>query len=403
MYTQVDKTILGGIFNKVGRGNHLDLREVEFTEDIIISERSIELRSCKGKRLTIEHCKGVVKIIDCEFDELVAIDNTASNNFEFKGKITKQLTFTNSPEKLKIWESTIAYLELPPSKPRREVVVKSSTVQALMIRNISSDLELDTVDIEKVLSIINSAFDENVIFQNVNLYNASIIISGSSITRAKFHSIRWMKDYDIDTLEYLDKNQSYNDYETSLWFLRESYRQLKVISLGFENKIDAKHFQTNELATYYRELTLKTFGAIRQYKTNFLKAISDLFKRTIKRQFWNNLSRWFLLCTNKLFSHFGNSYIRPLIFLFGVHFIFIWKGLDLFRTKINWINPDWIVTWKAIGLYLYSISPVHPIELKDIYGMPIQSNLTADFFMRICAGYFIYYFLKATRQYNFNV
>jgi hypothetical protein len=71
--------------------------------------------------------------------------------------------------------------------------------------------------------------------------------------------------------------------------------------------------------------------------------------------------------------------------------------------EISFVNYDWSSTIKVFGYFLNFLSPAHSSTINDFYGKELSLFGTADFFMRISSAYFIFYFLRATRKFNFSV
>lgn len=133
----------------------------------------------------------------------------------------------------------------------------------------------------------------------------------------------------------------------------------------------------------------------------FLKnEMNQIWKATNLRK-RDDIGNWLILGSNKLFSDFGQSLGRPLAWLFGVHsvlyFVLI-MTVDLpVKLTMDFDEMSLAAFWEGAGIYLNLLSPVHSDTIKgaSIFGV-------TDFFMRLSAGFFLYYFLRSTRKFNFG-
>jgi len=224
--------------------------------------------------------------------------------------------------------------------------------------------------------ISNSVFDgrasflnhdlANVTLDNLNFNNSKLSFESSKIYSAKFSAIQWPKDYDL--VNFRTKNDPKDQfYRRSL---SEQYRQLKISHDKNGDKISMLNFYAKEMKEVLR--------------------ISQMDKNM------NSYDR-FLLWTNRKFSNFGLSYTLPLKWLFLFHTIFftllVLLGYDGLSFVWPWNNLGGIV--ESLGYYFYLLNPLH--KLVDTSNGWI---LFADFFMRVVSSYFIFYFLKATRNFT---
>lgn len=269
-------------------------------------------------------------------------------------------------------------------------------------------------------------------FQKVDISEGTTGIWESSLTDVVIHSIKWPKDYKIRPIKNEDPLKTYDD-------LRESYRQLKVLSNKADNKIDAKFFLSNEIDSYYRYMTIKIFGRASAYKLmwvplvslivpiaysfSLLMAVTIVFPITLftkagtklhaqyhhlKSKLWD-FGDWLILHTNAVFSDFGKSISRPVAYLLLFHLLFITlllvnKGDEL-GLVIDFRHGTADAFWKGFSIYVNLLSPVHDSKIPMPFSPEKEISIfgTIDFFMRLSAGYFIYYFLRATRKFNFSV
>lgn len=249
----------------------------------------------------------------------------------------------------------------------------------------SKQSHLRFVTITKSLQLENSSF-ENVKFHNVNLNTTSIRFINSSLMGSELTNLLWPDRYKLYEYHKELKGTNFKRKLDVLAPLKESYRQLKVLSLTQHNKIDAISFQKHELKIYWEIVNMKTFRSIRL----------------------PGFGNWLILFTNWLFSDFGQSIRRPIVWLLIFHSLFIYRILVSFDLGIiPQIDP---ALWDADairtgwGLYLNLLSPLHSSEINNRFINESRSIFGAsDFFMRLSSGYFIYYFIRATRKYNTSI
>jgi hypothetical protein len=153
--------------------------------------------------------------------------------------------------------------------------------------------------------------------------------------------------------------------------LRETYRQLKSTYVAQGKKIESLEFQKRELIMHYKILN------------------------EIKWKSSANFGNYLIIGSNKLASDFGQNIWKPLIGLFFVHFILF--NCFLPANDIGYISSDfdWKFTKDMISQYFFTLLPTHPFLLdgKNIGGF-------WDVLMRIFSGYFIFYFITASRKYH---
>lgn len=245
------------------------------------------------------------------------------------------------------------------------------TIELRYFRNFGSFAIMNT-EIHEAIIIDHSDLGESL-FQNIVLNeNLRFELSNSSIIEMKFYTIGWMHDYQL--FETTFSSQVAKDVQLQYFLsLKESYRQLKAISLSALNTFDALRFQYHE----------------QRIQKQILK---------LKNETWDYL----LLATNETFNNYGLSYTLPFKWLIGVHaFWFIIQvaigstfdyGLWIYPNQINWS-----LTLKACSEFIYTLFPLHSSDyLKGQTGWP----LIIDILMRLTSGYFIYYFLSATRKFH---
>jgi hypothetical protein len=238
-----------------------------------------------------------------------------------------------------------------------------------------SSLSIADSAIKKKLEILESNFSKSE-FRNVSFNrNASFLLKHSDITLVKFNTIDWMQHHKLEESYARSQNKSelervIQDYLS----LMESYRQLKVISQSASNRLDILNFQAHEQRVQKEILWLK-------------------------KECWD----WILLWTNEKFNNYGLSFSLPLRYLFLFHslfFLFLISFTNTFDYTFFFLTQagfDYEITVAAIGDFSSTLFPVHSFEyLKKERGWPI----IIDLLMRISSGYFIFYFLSATRKFH---
>lgn len=251
------------------------------------------------------------------------------------------------------------------------------------------ELDLNNNKIDEVIlkdvNITNKLCLENLTVKSAKFYNVDlspktqIRLLYSTLSDSELINVRWPKHYKF--YEYQSEIKVKKEYKEKLdilWALKESYRQMKVLSLNQHNKIDGLYFQKQEL---------KIFWLITNLKTRY-------------ESFFTNIGNWFILGTNKLFSDFGQNIWRPLMALGIVHLfwfvILLWNSYDIYPC---FSGCDGELTKSAFNAYFVTLLPTHGLDLT-IGGASKNIGGWIDFFMRICAGYFIFYFVYSSRKYH---
>ncbi len=228
-------------------------------------------------------------------------------------------------------------------------------------------------DIKKKMSIISSDMGKTK-FNNVTIASQCLVnLIDTDISEVVFDNFRWNNDYRIN--ETYGKGV-YNSEENFLISLRESYRQLKSLFSKNGNKIESLEFQKHEMRIHLELLSRHKFETLRSY------------------------GNYLIVGTNKWFSDFGQNIWKPVIFLLLFH-LFLFNLLLLFVPEIGLeIGLNGKATIKGISLYFQTLLPIHFATVKSANNVDVQIGGVIDFFMRVCSGYFIYYFISASRKYH---
>ncbi len=181
-------------------------------------------------------------------------------------------------------------------------------------------------------------------FENIKIYNCHL----QDIVPV---SVKW----NFDTNAYKETKTSY---------LRELFRQLKNVCSKNMDKISQLRFEKMEMYYYSAQLNWRT-----------------------------NTEDWIIFKTNQFSNNHGQSWIRPLLWLFGVSFI-LYTILLYFYGNFGCYH---------IGNYLYFVMPFHSVDdvlcLKS--SAAISNNWVQfwDILQKLFSGYFIFQFLRAFRRF----
>ncbi len=349
--------------------------EVDYCDHLTIIESKIK------SQILYKRIAGVLNIKGCEIN---SIRNKNQSVASLSQLVRLRIESSNLSGKVK--RSKVDLLSLNVDETNLEISISQTDLNKLEINNRTINNKLNVNDITlATLQIRNSNLKEAVFNRTtfINQSGSGLIIENSSVELGTFQTVQWTKDYRLNEKESNYSTASKVDY---YWNLREGYRQLKVISLNAHNKIDAKRFLKNELRIYLKQLSFLTF-------------------RTSVGDFFTNIVDWVILFSNRIFSNFGESVGLPFLWLIGIHSLFmIYAFLPEFGLVFDPLNYDPDSTTKGFEVFLTLLSPLHSIEIKFEW-LDKSVNLIGkgDFFMRIASSYFIFYFIRATRKFNFGV
>ena len=225
--------------------------------------------------------------------------------------------------------------------------------------------------------IVNSNLNNAQFFRiDFTLYKELIIID-SFITDCLFISCKWGQN--VRAL----LGPGYGSFEESIengrkisskevFAIREAYRQLKVSMSKHSDKIQESKFYAGELT--FHNLTL-AWGS------------------PFENQFWDKL----ILFWSKIFSDYGQSFVRPLFWLlFGHLGLFILAiFLNGFSTlRIEFCNPTSEAFKEAFEKYFIYINPLRRLEVS-LTGYLI----VLDLLMRVWSSYMVYNLIRASRRF----
>ncbi|MEQ9656563.1 hypothetical protein, partial [Fulvivirga sp.] len=254
----------------------------------------------------------------------------------------------------------------------KRVDISDSIFDLLTLSHITYKLplEITNTEVRKEFNISGSSL-ESARLLSLSLTSCKFVVDNTVFLNCSCLNIKWPAGFKIyeneDTVGELNRVDRINMYES----LRESYRQLKFIMKQQADNVSALGFFRNEMNIYWEIVKLKRAeGFIEDY---------------------------IIVGTNKLFSDFGRSLIRPAIWLVSVHIVLI-NFLFYYHPEINIsasLNPDWKATFLGFRYFFYLINPIHS---PDVGGINLMGFI--DFLMRFSSGLFIYYIIRASRKYG---
>lgn len=365
----VDNCKLGSISFTTCNNSFINLNNTKLSLGLtILKSQNLQITTVEGeiKQFRASDASDVVfRVKETSLDEISL--NKSKGQLDIKASINVDLPereLNNQPKIsiLRVLDSTLS------------LNIKGYLVNLFFLRsNVSQQLVEDSSILSSLT--IDQSYFSNSEFRNVSFRKGcNFILKHSDIVRVKFNTVDWMSNHKLDesrkTTTIIDSRAIITDQLS----LKEAYRQLKVISKEASNKFDELSFRAHEQRMQKEILFLR-----REYLD------------------------WFLLWSNGVFSNYGLSYGRPLMFLFAFHFFFfsiLMIATNTFDYTFYFLTNssiDSATTMKAIGDYCSTLFPVHSFDyLKHQTGWPIIIDLT----MRILSGYFIYYFLSASRKFH---
>jgi hypothetical protein len=192
-------------------------------------------------------------------------------------------------------------------------------------------------------------------------------IKDSYLVDCKFISVNWKFPIHSDGM---NTETTITNEDIRLHFLRqiEVYRQLKHAMSKSGNYIEEKRFYSQEMNCYNKTLS---------WKTNF----------------WNKL----ILSFSNYCSNYGQSFLRPLLWLFLSTLIFFgvlvafydYKDLQIHLT--DQFNRR--ETYRILGEFFNLLNPARKFE--DLTGFAVLIDLIS----RVLASAFIYNMIRATRRF----
>lgn len=236
--------------------------------------------------------------------------------------------------------------------------IKIGTLRMNQLHNQNASFKFSDVEVTDVWEMRYSS-PNKLQAVNLTLTNCEVCFDNTLLSECVLSNIDWPTKYKLQSKHSDDKNRHAS--------LREAYRQLKHASNRNSNHIDALSFYRNEMEAY-RE---------------FMKG--------------NHEAKWedkFILFISWIFSNHGQSFVRPIAWLLGMHVLLF---SILLLTNYNHFEfpatPTWSATLDGIGEYFSLLNPAH--RSPNMKGI----QLFIDFFMRLSSGFFIYHIIRASRKF----
>ena len=235
----------------------------------------------------------------------------------------------------------------------------------------------DLTNDKRYFQIINSNLDKVQFYRALFSQYKELIIMDSFITDALFIGCKWSNN--VRALY----GPGYGTFEDSLKTgrkttpteivaIKEAYRQLKISMSKHSDKIQEHKFYSEELNFHNQTLT---------------------WGKPWKNQFWDKM----ILLWSKVFSDYGQSFIKPLFWLLFGHFILfvvalLFQGFD--PLHISFCNPTASGFKVAFEKFFIYINPLRRLETS------LSGYLIAlDLLMRIWSSYMIYNLIRASRRF----
>lgn len=154
--------------------------------------------------------------------------------------------------------------------------------------------------------------------------------------------------------------------------IKEAYRQLKISMSKHSDKIQEHKFYALELNFHNEAMS---------------------WGKPWKNQFWDKA----ILLWSKVFSDYGQSFIKPLLWLLFGHYFFFTLALafsGFYPLHISFLQPTALGFQEAFRTYLIYINPFRRLEIS----LPGYLILL-DLLMRVWSSYMIYNLIRASRRF----
>lgn len=230
---------------------------------------------------------------------------------------------------------------------------------------------------KRYFQIINSNLDKVEFYRVLFSQYKELIIIDSFVTDALFIGCKWSNNVRAIF------GPGYGTFEDSLKngrkittkevvAIKEAYRQLKISMSKHSDKIQEQKFYSEELNFHNQTLT---------------------WGKPWENQFWDKI----ILIWSKSFSDYGQSFIKPLLWLlFGHYILFIlalvFNGFN--PLHISFCEPTASGFKEAFEKFFIYINPLRRLE-TSLSGYLIL----LDLLMRIWSSYMIYNLIRASRRF----
>ncbi|MFT6502844.1 MAG: hypothetical protein ACJASQ_002975 [Crocinitomicaceae bacterium] len=367
------------------------------------SEVSISDTKIKGTLKFQKHDYDEIKIWNTEFIHHIAqiaigdILNSESGNIEFNNLDVGEVIFSDYiGKKVRIWNGNYGniYLNNVQNLQNLQIWGDNATNNTIKIKQLMMHYlnlegyvlikfaEIDSWDIspfdfkkgamrmQSVVinkeAIITQSNLSKVQFNDVNFSNAKLILDGTFLSETRFANILWPKEFLVTSGMTSGTKE---EMVLMLHAKREVYRQLKKVSSGEANNIEALKFFRNEMATYWERVKL------------------DKTESRANR---------FLIRVNRATSNFGQSYWYPIFWMLGIH-LFLCTGIWIVEAHELGVlfNGENLDVSKGIKEFFTWLIPIYkaPENWTDV-------SATIGVFTRVFSGFFIFHIIKATRKFG---
>jgi hypothetical protein len=397
--TKIEELVIEGIFKKITIKSVGEIRKVTFNsvevnevgvyhvkaaifefKDVVVTQSAI-FTSSIDNILDFHNSKFGEIIVILPTNIEVEISNVKSDSISFHAGTYERIEFIGNGE----YDLTIG-LQKQATKvnllcldgffltDKSRIKLLDTDVSELRINDFENNgtLTLNNCSFKNSFSVSNSNLGETIL-NNIDALSTNILLINSNLLDTIFTNFRWPLNYEF---KYLASKQA------PLAALRESYRQLKVNYQKSGNRIESLEFQKKELEIHYKHLKQNKF----------------------KRPFWPNLGNFLIVGTNKWSSDFGQNIWKPILLLFGIHLL-LFNLLLYFTPELN-ITMGFSdgfgkeATLNGLRLFFQLLLPVHSTDFKVDGSNIVLVGGFLDFLMRIFSGYFLYYFISASRKYH---
>lgn len=345
-----------------------------------LENNKIHLTHCNFEKISIS-CYNVEEVwfSGGKFESLRIGDHLIGDNIKNLTLFTK----TDKVGNVYVSEQTFEKIYLSGTNKDREFNFSKIKCNDLSIQDFKNEGSLNFYGIESKGKDVGYFQIVNSNLENAQFYRASfsdykeLIIIDSFITDTLFLGCKWSNNVRAipgpGTRAYdksLKNGRKINSNETIA--IREAYRQLKISMANHSDKIQENRFYAQELVFYNKTL-------------NWGKLWQDTF--------WDKV----VLHWSKLFSNYGQSFIRPLIWLLLGHLIMFIIAIALqgYETLyLSWSNASEEAFREAFEKYFLYINPLRKLE-TTLPGYLI----VLDLLMRVWSSYMIYNIIRASRRF----
>lgn len=344
-----DINLFGGVFTKI-EIKWCEIKQI-WINGVNFKEFYIGGSSGSGwpiESITINYdpdTTGDITIIDQEFEEIHVSGINNKRKISFKNVKSDSITFSNFTN-----NGELRFYDVGPKDPK-----------------------CDKKYFKIIQSNLGFAQFYRVLFASYKylIIKDSLILKGTYINCEWSNNIRAFSIPEKDTDEDSTPKMKEADHD-EINAIKEAYRQLKIAVANQDDKILEKKFYAKEMTFYNKSLKCKRFW---------------------RNEFWDKM----ILCMSKCFSDYGQSFIKPLVWLLGVHFILFLLALVLHgfdSLHISFLNPKLDGFEKAFVKYFIYINPFRSLE-TTLPGYLIIIDLA----MRMWSSYMIYNLVRASRRF----